>query len=146
MNFHHWLHSRIFILIYCRKLKYLIVKATNLPLRLPHIDKLQQIYIQAFGIDVPDDFMTTVSAHGGLAHVAMEVRSLTADGIRTLVSNSPNLTTLYLFALRINGEKKVNYFNHILKRQFQNRELFTSGYCNINGDYFPSNLLGVLQQ
>ena len=101
-------------------------------LRLPHIDDLQQICIQEFIIDVPDDLMTSVLAHGGLAHVAMEVRSLTADGIRPLVSNSPNLTTLYLFTLRTNWEKKMNYFNHILKRQFQNRELFTSGYCNIN--------------
>ena len=48
---------------------------------LAHNNKLQQIYIQAFGIDVPDKFMTSVSAHGGLVHVVMEVRSLIADGL-----------------------------------------------------------------
>ena len=96
MIFHQYVCAFGNILNYCRDLKYVTVRALNLPLSSAYYNKLQQIYIQAFGIDVPDKFMTSVSAHGGLVHVAMEVRSLTADGITYLVSNSPKLTTLHL--------------------------------------------------
>ena len=37
--------------------------------------------------DVLDDFMTSVSAHGGLVHAVMSVRTLKVDGITSLVRN-----------------------------------------------------------
>jgi len=131
------------ILKYCGELKYVTVRALNLRLILAHNSKLQEIYIQALVTDVPDDFMTTVSAHGGLVHVAMEVRSLTADGIKFLVNNSPKLTTLHL-RLRRNVTGKVD--EGMLKIRFSNRKVFTCtpGYCNIN--YSQYSLSCLLQQ
>ena len=40
--------------------------------------------------------MTSVSAHGGLVHVTLRVRSLTVKGLSLLMRNSPKLTTLGL--------------------------------------------------
>ena len=60
-----------------------------------HNHNLQQLYIDSINTDVPDDFMTSVSAHGGLVHVVMFARSLTVEGVTSLVRNSPKLITLY---------------------------------------------------
>ena len=56
-------------------------------LDLTHNPTLQQSYIDSPDTDVPDNFMTSVSAHGGLLHVSMRVRSLTIEGITSLVRN-----------------------------------------------------------
>ena len=37
--------------------------------------------------------MSTISAHGGLVHVVLCVRSVTSEGVTVLVRNSPNLLT-----------------------------------------------------
>jgi len=59
-----------------------------------HNQNLQQLYIHSTDTDVPDDLLTSVSAHGGLVHVYMSVRSLTVEGVTSLVKNSPKLITL----------------------------------------------------
>jgi len=58
---------------------------------------LQQFYIYSQDTDVPDNFLTSVSAHGRLVHVSMRVRSLSIEGITSLVRNSPKLITLALY-------------------------------------------------
>lgn len=40
---------------------------------LAHNHNLQQLHIESIFINVPDDFMTSVLAHGGLVHVVMKV-------------------------------------------------------------------------
>ena len=70
--------------------------------------------------------MDTVSAHGGLIHVAFFVYSVTSEGITTLIKNSPNLLTFVLDEQkRYNG----NYFelSTSLCKRFADRKLFTSG-------------------
>jgi len=70
--------------------------------------------------------MTSVSAHGGLMHVVMNVESLTAKWITSLVSNSPKLITLYLRARNITLKKAVSVetFNVMLKEMFYQRRLY----------------------
>ena len=76
--------------------------------------------------------MTSISAHSGLVHVVMIIHSLTAEGITSLVRNSPNLITLYLSAKTIH-RLNVENFNATLKKTFCKRRLFTAGHyilCN----------------
>jgi len=75
-----------------------------LTLSIAHAHSLQQLYIFAPNTDVPDDFMTSISAHGGLAHVVIRVRSLTVEGITSLVKNSLKLITLQLSIIGLTFE------------------------------------------
>ena len=59
---------------------------------------LQQLYIDSTYYKIPDIFLETVSVHGRLVHVILNVSSLTVDGIITLVKNSPELLTLNIYA------------------------------------------------
>ena len=63
-------------------------------LNVTHIYNLQRLHICSPHTDVPDDFMTSVSAHGGLVHVVLSVRSLTIEDIKSLLRNSPKLNAL----------------------------------------------------
>jgi len=63
--------------------------------------------------------MASVSSHGGLLHVVMMVRSLTAEGITSLVRNSPKLITLDLRAIDIHHKDvDVDFFSPKLKAIF----------------------------
>ena len=100
----------------------------QLSLSVAHNHNLQQLYIEASRTVVPGKFMTSVSAHGGLVHVVMNTRSLTAEGITSLVRNSPKLITLYLCAQTIHHVDVEENFNATLKKLFCNRRLFTAGH------------------
>ena len=114
----------------CKELKCVSILAWNLSLNLAHTKYLQQLCMHAIFTDILDEFITAVSAHGGLVHVVMNVQSLTAKGITSLVRNSPNLMTLFL-----KTDRKLNeeHFNATLKKEFSKRRLFTAGYCCVNG-------------
>ena len=114
----------------CKELKCVRVTAFNLSLNVAQNHNLQQLYIKALFTDVPDHFMTSVSAHGGLVHVVMDVQSLTTECIISLVRNSPKLITLYLRIRHVS----VNNFNVTLKQMFSKRKLFTAGYCSVNDE------------
>ena len=107
---------------------------TSLSLSKTHNHNLQQLFIHSSHTDVPDDFMTSVSAHGGLVHVVMMIRSLTLDGIISLVRNSPKLITLYFCICNdvTEGTGTLEKFNATLKDIFWNRKLFTAGYCKVD--------------
>ena len=101
----------------------------NLSLNLAHAKNLQELYICAITTDISNEFMTSISAHGGLVRVLMQVQSLTAEGITSLVRNSPKMVALYLKTeFNLNEE----HFKATLKKEFSKRRLFTAGYCNIN--------------
>jgi len=68
-----------------------------------------------------------VSAHGRLIHVTFFVRSVSNEGITTLIKNSPNLLT---FGLHEKTRYKRNCFESLsasLGIKFVHRRLFTSG-------------------
>ena len=70
--------------------------------------------------------MTSISAHNGLVHVFMVVKSLTVKGIAFLVRNSPKLITLHLLQ-KSDIDVDVEKFNTALKTLFRKRRLFTGG-------------------
>ena len=82
--------------------------------------------------------MTSVSTHGGLVHVGMNDRSLTAEGITSLVRNSPKLIILCLYASRVHVDGNVINFNATLKKMFSERKLFTAGYYSVMRSVFLS--------
>ncbi|XP_065914895.1 uncharacterized protein [Dysidea avara] len=113
----------------CKELKcfWYSCERYQLSLNVAHNHNLQQLCISAFRTVVPDEFMASISAHGGLVHVVMNIRSMTAEGITSLVRNSPKLITLYLSAETIH-HVDVENFNVTLKKMFCNRRLFTAGH------------------
>ena len=111
----------------CTELKVFYCNCLQLSLNLAHNNRnLQQLHIDSRCTDVPDHFMTSVSAHGGLIHVVMDVRRLTFEGIISLVRNSLKLITLDLCVEAKHLD--VENFNASLKQMFWNRKLFTTGH------------------
>ena len=94
---------------------------------------LQQLRISADDSNIPDIFMETVSAHGGLVHVFLSVHSITVDGITGLFVNSPRLLTLNIYSRHIveryEWNKTVAVYNlkETLQEMFPSRKLFAVG-------------------
>ena len=127
------------ILTTCKKLRcfyfnyshYCIKCTPQPPLVSACNNNLQQLCILSIHTDLHDTFMDTVSAHGGLIHVALHVHSVSSKGITTLIKNSPNLLS---FRLHEHKEHTKNYCSSLsasLSKQFANRKLFTSGLFSI---------------
>ena len=112
----------------CMGLKCVRIFAWSLSLKLAYNRNLQQLCIQAIDANIPKNFMATVSAHGGLVHVIIDVPSLAVTAIMCLVRNSPKLITLYL---RTKLDISAKHFNAALQKMFSKRVLFATGYCNI---------------
>ena len=89
-------------------------------------NNLEELCILSLSTNLDDNFMYTVSAHGGLVHVAFFVWSVTTNGITTLIKNSLNLLTS-LFGLYEPKRYNVNSFSASLGKKFGHRKLFTSG-------------------
>jgi len=130
----------------CKELKYVRYHAYHtrgMSLNLVHNHNLQQLYIEEVYTDVPDEFMTSVSEHGGLVHIVMIVQSSTAEGITSLVRNSPKLLTLYFTAETIH-RLSVEKFDARLRKMFCKRKLFTAGHYILCGpNQFSRDLLDI---
>ena len=116
----------------CKELKcfslYSSLYNYRLSLSSAYNQHLQRLYISSLNTKVPDEFMTSVSAHGGLVHIAMNIQSLTAEGITSLVRNSPKLLMLHLaVSAEAIHHLDAENFNATLKRMFYKRKLFASG-------------------
>ena len=48
---------------------------------------------------IPDNFISSLSAHGGLVHVVLCVKSVTSEGVTVLVMNSPKIMTFNFMCL-----------------------------------------------
>ena len=91
-----------YAIINCHRLKYLFYETyliseacTILPL--PSSCNLHQLCIVSkFGINLSAPSVHVLSAHGELEQVALCVNSITTSAITTLISNSPNLMSLYI--------------------------------------------------
>ena len=82
----------------------------QLSLSTAYYNSLQQLCILSEQTDLDDNFMDTVSAHGGLIHVAFLVSSMTSKGITTLIKNTPNLLTLV--GLLVEKNSRTNILSH----------------------------------
>ena len=125
----------------CTGLRVFYCSHYHLSLNLACNHNLQQLYINSNRTKVPEYFMTSVSAHGGLVHVVMSVRSLTAEGITSLVKNSPKLRTLYLCVQVKHVD--VESFNASLKKMFWNRKLFTAGHYTLSNSQLTHQVVLV---
>ena len=90
---------------------------------------LQQLSIREGESNVPNIFLETVSAHGGLVHVSFYVNSVSAKGITSLVENSPNLLTCIVVVQQFITDGQ--YTIESLKHKFILRKLFTVGRFSV---------------
>ena len=99
---------------------------------------LEQLCIISELLVLPDSFMNTISAHGGLVHVILNVNCVSQTGITSLIENSPNLITFHVY---IQNEVAWHIFFNAsdfrsgLEERYSQRKLFLCGsYCLIEGD------------
>jgi len=91
---------------------------------------LEQLFIDSKQAIVSDEFMKSVSAHGGLTHVGLEVAKITENGVGILIDNSPRLIELSI------GVQNRDFDPSILNKKYQHREFVTVGassYLTKNG-------------
>ena len=101
---------------------------------------LQQIFIDSKKTILPDVFMKMLSAHGGLVHVILSVKSVAVNGIISLIENSPRLLTLNIYAdsyvfnpcISINP---IEYLEESLAGMFSHKKLFNVGRLTLEHDY-----------
>ena len=116
------------ILITCKRLRCFYYSCSTMLSASPvHNSTLQQLCISSGGTVLDDHFMETVSAHGGLVHVALFVYSVSINGITSLIKNSPNLLTFTLHEQNQYEENHMGLLSALLGRKFADRKLFTSG-------------------
>ena len=113
---------------------------------------LQQLYLYAVTSEIPNIFMDTVSAHGGLIHVVFFISSVTVNGIVTLVKNSPELLTLNIYnAELICNQSELNSISPEDKLQeslqkFSNRKLFNVGCRFVVAPFNDRSLCDILTE
>ena len=105
-----------------------------------HTLHLQQLCLKFASSDLPDNFMTAISAHGGLVHVVLSVRSVTSEGVTALVRNSPNLLTLcavlYGWIYDASGASiEPKLLQTTLQQKFPYRRLFVTGSYTVKVVY-----------
>ena len=101
---------------------------------------LQQLCLGSYRSNLPNIFMETVSAHGGLVHIIFDVNSVTVEGITSLVVNSPRLLTMIILTKQCvcnEHGSKINSKDIIsgLRKRFPGRKLFTAGDCRVVQKY-----------
>jgi len=120
----------------CAKLKYLIYSKDNCNGNLWTSVPVQNCNLLQLCIkskaNLPDTFMDLVSVHGGLTYVVLSIRSITIDGIATLIRNSSKLLICRVYADYITSVTQDTSLNlrelrTILKNKFSTRKLFLYG-------------------
>jgi len=113
----------------CKQLKYLNCSLSSRDLLPPVNDcNLQELCICSKN-SIPDAFLCTISAHGGLVRVVLDADSVTSEGISVLIANSPNLLMFHIFVTYPETEQE--NLPLILKEKFCRRKLFTMGSCKV---------------
>jgi len=129
----------------CKNLRYLnceYVKGEMFSMM--NFYSLQELCFHSVKIDITEVFLGSISAHGGLVHVILDVNSVTGGGITALIKNSFNLLTFHIYVKSIEGlDLQVT-----LKEMFHNRKLFTTGgYKLVKERYYEyeqhTNLLSL---
>ena len=128
--------NNVEVMINSSKLKYFVHAGWNSKFSHKLSTKnnnLEELCIKSYHVDtlsIPDIFMQSVSAHGGLVHVVLCAGTFSSGGIITLIGNSPKLLTFHIYAIRIKSSNKditLKDMEMILKKKFANRNLFTCG-------------------
>jgi len=117
----------------CKRLKYFCYAFFNRcadvwwPWSIPNCN-LQELYLRSCKFTLPESFMETISAHGGLVHVILDVDDAIENGLTALVRNSPNLITFHVYAKH--GTITEDFILSSEKK-FAERKLFLCGSCRI---------------
>ena len=135
----------------CEKLKCFNVNSSKSLsfFSLHNNSNLLQLYIKSDRTILTDDFMKTVSVHGGLTHVVLCVFSVTCSGIITLITNSPKLVTLHITTCQVDHDQESEEFSLevTLRENFPYQKLFTAGrYSFEQKDLFVVTDTNILQQ
>ena len=127
---HHTL-KRIFSQKYLRCLFLSKTLSGNLSLSLEgHCSSLQQLYIYSEDTELTETFIDALCSHGGLEHVILLVKSLTAKSIENIIKHSSNLLTFYAYlsSRRFLNDQQVMAE---IKGKFSKRKLFNGGSFGI---------------
>ena len=113
------------VCLYCNAWKQLLLTSIYSP-------NIEQFCINSACTDIPNSFMDNISFHGKLVHVIMYVNSVTADGVISLIKNSPGLLTLIIVARQHvyneQGERVyANDIREIVKKMIPHAKLLSVG-------------------
>ena len=139
--FNYYFKSVQGIITDCKEVKCFVINSTILNIGAVSFSyacnrNLQQLCIQSRNSIIQDEFMSSVSAHGGLVHVFLSVYSVSIVGIRALLENSPKLITYFsIVELRHeNSDKKTTLtreefleFECTLRQKYRNRKVLNAG-------------------
>ena len=127
----HCITCNINIISIPEKLRYLKYAHGNMYASWPVANyNLDQLCIVSDQLALPDSFMSTISAHGGLVHVILSVNFVTQNGIAALIDNSPNLITCHVH-IRTSAVWCILFnprdFRSRLEKKYSQRKLFLCG-------------------
>ena len=82
----------------CHKLKYLYEKSMCKEILLPLTNNcyLEQLCLYSLSLNLTDELVEVLSVNGQLKRVVLYVKSITINGLTTLINNSPKLTLLHI--------------------------------------------------
>ena len=106
-----------------------------------HCSSLQQLYIHSKDTVPTEAFIDTLCGHGGLEHVIVCFKSLTAKSIVNMIEHSSNLVTfrVYLYS-RAFLKSHLKQLTTTLKTKFSKRKLFNGGNFDIKVSYHSSRI------
>ena len=141
LHHHDSCHSNVVhdIATSCKQLKCLIVQPNSFYQQPPFHpvgislsstcnNNLKQLFIDSEYTDVADEFMESVSAHGGLVHVVLQIATVTDKGVDILIHNSSQLEQLHICRCKQNG---LSTLKNVLRKKYYHRRLFTTGYFKL---------------
>ena len=100
-----------------------------------HCSSLQQLYIYSRDTVLTKTFTDALCAHGGLEHVILCVKSLTAGSISDIIEHSSNLVTFDInLCSRVFTKAQQKQLIVAIKKKFSQRKLFNGGYFAIQHD------------
>ena len=135
-NCHHTL-KQIFGQKYLRCLFLSKNKCGKLSLSLEgHCSSLQQLYIHSRDTVPTEAFVDALCGHGGLEHVILWVKSLTAKSIENMIEHSSNLLTFHVYLYsRAFLTSELKDLTATFKAKFSRRKLFNGGNFEIRVSY-----------
>jgi len=93
---------------------------------------LQKLYIESRDTFPTDSFISALSSHGGLEHVLLCVKSLTASSITNIIESSSNLVTFNVYLCsRTFSRSQLKQLTVTVKAKFSKRKLFNGGNFTI---------------
>ena len=101
-----------------------------------HCSSLQQLYIYSRDTVLTKTFIDALCAHGGLEHVILCVKSLTAGSISDIIEHSYYLVTFGInLCFRVFTKAQEKQLIVAMKKTFSKRKLFNGGYFDIRHDF-----------